>query len=173
MIELENLAGGFNVDPLEGLLWGPLRESFGLAPEQWKRLTEVVTLHMALDRFLFLRVTLGLTMLAGDRANVQRITRRVNKMRFAARLDLAQDAGWISEDLADDIAVVNGLRNRLLHFDVKRGVDEAPELASPEAFRAFTQRGARAWAGLAAYLMPVVQRAAEEPGGAPPATSQS
>src|SRR5512144_3388843 len=32
-------------DPLEALLWGPLRVSFGLTPEQWRRLTEVVTLH--------------------------------------------------------------------------------------------------------------------------------
>ena len=170
---LSGLTGGFNVDPLEGMLWRPLRESFGLTPEQWKRLTEVVTLHMALDRFLFLRVILGLSVVAGNRANVQRITRRVNKMRFAARLDLAQDAGWISEELADDIAAVNGLRNRLLHFDVKGGLDEAPEIASHEAFRAFTQRGVRAWTGLAAHLMPLVHRAAEEPGGDPPATSQS
>lgn len=45
-----------------------------MTPERWKRLTEVVTLHMALDRFLFLRVTVGLTVVAGDRANVERIT---------------------------------------------------------------------------------------------------
>lgn len=160
---LSALAGGLDVDPMQGLLWGPLRDSFGLSPEQWKRLTEVVTLHMALDRFLFLRVTLGLTVVAGDRANVQRITRRVNKMRFGARLDLAQDAGWISEELTDDIAAVNGLRNRLLHFDVKRGVDEVPELASAEAFGEFTKRGMRAWTGLAAYLMPLVQLAAADP----------
>ena len=166
------LAGGFNVDPLEGLLWGPLRESFGLTAEQWKRLTEVVTLHMAVDRLLFLRVTLGLTMVAGERANTQRITSRVSRMRFGARLELAQDAGWISEELADDIAAVNGLRNRLLHFDIKRGVDEASELASAEAFRAFTQRGVGAWSGLAAYLMPVIQRAAEGPEGDPPASSE-
>jgi len=159
---LSALAGGFNVDPLEGVLWGPLRESFGLTTEQWKRLTEVVTLHMALDRFLFLRVTLGLTMAAGDRANVPRITGRVNKMRFGARLDLAQDAGWISEELAEDIAAVNGLRNRLLHFDIKRGVDEAPELASPEAFGELTKRGVRAWSGLAAYLR-LVQGAVPDP----------
>ena len=49
---LSPLTGGFNVDPLEDLLWGPFRESFGLTAEQWKRLTVVVTLHMALDRFL-------------------------------------------------------------------------------------------------------------------------
>ena len=159
---LSPLTGGFNVDPLEDLLWGPFRESFGLTAEQWKRLTVVVTLHMALDRFLFLRVALGLTMAAGDRANVPRITARVNGMRFGARLDLAQDAGWISEELAEDIAVVNDLRNRLLHFDVKRGLDEAPELASPEAFGELTKRGVRAWSGLAAYLR-LAQRAAPDP----------
>jgi hypothetical protein len=85
-------------------------------------------------------------------------------MRLAARLELAQDAGWISEELADDIAAVNSLRNRLLHFDVKRGVDEAPEIASSEAFLDFTKRGVRAWTGLAAYLMPVVEPAAGEYG---------
>jgi hypothetical protein len=134
---------GFSDDPLEGMLWGPLRDSFGLTSEQWKRLTEVVTLHMALDRLLFLRVTLGLTVVAGDRANVERITRRTSRMRFAARLELGQDAGWISDELADDLSTVNGLRNRLLHYDVKRGVEEAPEIATPEAFRAFSQRGVR------------------------------
>jgi hypothetical protein len=167
---LDQLAGGFNVDPLEGLLFGPLRESFGVNAEQWKRLTEVVTLHMALDRLLFLRVTLELTMVAGERANVPRITRRVTKMRFAVRLELAQDAGWISEELANDLAAVNGLRNRFLHFDARRGLDEAPELASPGAFREFTKRGVRAWSGLAAHLMPLVQRAAEEPGPEHPPT---
>jgi hypothetical protein len=39
-------------DPLERG-WQPLRESFGLTAEQWKRLTHVVTLHMALDGYLF------------------------------------------------------------------------------------------------------------------------
>jgi hypothetical protein len=157
-IGLSDLAG-FGRDPLGDLLWGPLRASFGLTPEQWQRLTEVVTLHMALDRFLFLRVTVGLTVLGGERANVARITRRVSRMRFTARLELAQDAGWISEELADDVAAVNGLRNRLLHYDVSRGVE--PEIASPEAFRAFTQRGVRAWSGLAAYLMPLIEQAAQ------------
>jgi len=115
MTSPENLAGGFNVDPLEGMLWGPLRSSFGLTPEQWKRLTEVVTLQMALDRFLFLKVLLGLTMAAGDRANVPKITARVNQMRLRARLELAEAAGWIPEDLANDIAAVNTVRNKLLH----------------------------------------------------------
>ena len=48
----ESADGRLNVDPLEDLLWGPFREWFGLTAEQWKRLTVVVTLHMALDRFL-------------------------------------------------------------------------------------------------------------------------
>jgi hypothetical protein len=135
------------VDPMEDRLWGPMRESFGLTLEQWQRLTKVVTLHMALDSLLFMRVALGLTVVAGGRANTQRINRRVNKMRFVTRLELAQDAGWISEELAEDIAAVNALRNRLLHFDFKRGADEAPEIASGEAFRAFTTRGLRAWLG--------------------------
>jgi hypothetical protein len=129
---LSALAGFPN--PLQDLLWGPLRESFGLTAEQWQRLTEVVTLHMALDRFLFLRVTLGLTVVAGDRANV--------------------------------------VRNRLLHYDVKRGIDAAPEIASPEAFRAFAQRAVRAWQCLADYLMPLIERAAEEPEGDPSPTSE-
>jgi hypothetical protein len=163
---LSALAGGFTVDPLESLLWGPLRESFGLPAAQWKRLTEVVTLHMVLDALLFLRVTLGLTVVAGPRANVERITGRVNRMRFGARLDLAQDAGWISEELAEDIAAVNGLRNRLLHFDIKRG--DAPELASPEAFDAFTKRGVRAWAALRASVQPPIQgRVAQDPSASP------
>jgi hypothetical protein len=75
---LSALTGGFNVDPLEDLLWGPFRESFGLTAEQWKRLTVVVTLHMALDRFLFLRVTLGLTMVAGDRRRGLEVLRSVD-----------------------------------------------------------------------------------------------
>jgi hypothetical protein len=167
---LSALAGFPN--PLQDLLWGPLRESFGLTAEQWQRLTEVVTLHMALDRFLFLRVTLGLTVVAGDRANVARITQRVSKMRFAARLELAQDARWISDEVAEDIAAVNAVRNRLLHYDVKRGIDAAPEVASPEAFRAFAQRAVRAWQCLADYLMPLIERAAEEPEGDPSPTSE-
>jgi hypothetical protein len=158
---LSALADGFNVDPLEGLLWGPMRETFGLAADPWKRLTEVVTLHMALDRFLFLRVTVGLTAVAGERANVDRITRRVSKVRFGARLDLAQDTGWIGEDLAADIAAVNTLRNRLLHFDVQRGLDSVPEIASAEAFRKFTDRGMRAWRGLAEQLMLLIKHIAE------------
>lgn len=132
---------------------------------------EVVTLHMALDRLLFARVILGLTVLAGARANVPRITRRVSKMRFAARLDLAQDAGWISEELADDVAAVNGLRNRLLHYDVKRGVEAAPEIASPEAFGAFTERAIHAWSGLADDLMPLFEQAQGRPGEAPASPS--
>jgi hypothetical protein len=153
---------GRSDDPLEALLWGPLRESFGLTAEPWRRLTEVVTLHMALDRMLFLRVTLGLTVVAGARANVARISHRVSTMRFAARLHLAQDAGWISEEVAADAAAVNGLRNRLLHYDLKGGVEPPPEIASPEAFRTFTERAVRAWRGLAADVMPLVKRAAQE-----------
>ena len=151
------LLAGFGEDPLEALLWGQLRESFRLTPEQWKRLTEVVTLHIALDRLLFLRVTVGLTMVAKKRANAERITRHVNAMRFAVRLELAHDAGWLTDEQADDIAAVNSLRNRLLHFDVKRLPDEAPEIATAEAFRAFTQRGMRAWKGLATYLLPLIE----------------
>lgn len=76
--------------------------------------------------------------------------------------------GWISEELVDDVAAVNGLRNRLLHYDVRLGVEAAPEIASPEAFRAFTQRGLRAWSGLAADLMPLIERAAQDPPGDAP-----
>jgi hypothetical protein len=68
---------------------------------------------------------------------------------------------------------VNGLRNRLLHYDVKRGIEEAPEIATLEAFRAFTQRGVRAWSGLTGYLMPLIQRATEDPDGDPPTTPKS
>jgi hypothetical protein len=150
-------------DPQEGPLWTGLRQSFGLTPEQWRRLTQVVTLHMALDRLLFLRVCVGLAVVAGRKANADRITRRVSKMRFLARLELAQDAGWVEDELAADVIAVNALRNRLLHFDSKRVDTEAPEIVSADAFDKFTERGMRAWKGLVAQLQPLIDHFGNRP----------
>lgn len=112
-------------------------------------------------RLLTLRVAVGLTMAAGADANVKRIIRPAGKMKFAARLDRAQHAGLISDEHTADIDLVNHLRNRLLHFDIQRGIADVREIASPEAFGEFTKRGMRAWEGFSPFLMPLFQAAAE------------
>ncbi len=157
MTSPENPTGGFDFDPLEGMLWGPLRESFGLTLEQWKRLTQVVTLHLALDAYLYMLLLTRLMppITPGEGLKpFNRLNDYLAGQQFGARLRLAKAAGWIDEDLARDIHEVNALRNKLVHYQNRELVTHAPEIATAEAFQSFLTRGIRAYLGLVKILHP-------------------
>src|SRR5713226_5271458 len=108
---LRALAGG-DEDPLDTVIWRPLREALDFKPEQWTSFTQLVTLHMLLDRLLILKVIYGIATGkgGGERvADVSRIEKRVARLSFDHRLQIAEAAGWIAPDVAVDVAKVNGL----------------------------------------------------------------
>jgi hypothetical protein len=155
----ENPAGGFDVNPfIEGTQWDPLRAVFGLAPDQWERLTQVVTLHLTLDAYLLVILTrrLRAPLKPGeDHTAANRLHKYLGRLTFAARLDLAKAAGWIDEDVASDLQAVNTLRNNLLHFKSSEDVGtRAPEIATAEAFQVFLRRGLRAYRSVGKIVHP-------------------
>jgi len=151
---------GRDEDPLEAVILRPLREVLDINPEQWTSLTQLITLHMLLDRLVTLKVIYGVSTGKGGGkriANVSRIEKRVARLSFDHRLQIAEAAGWIAPDVAADVAAVNSLRNKLLHFHPGRhSFEDIPEIASAEAFfDVVARRGLLAFNALREELGPL------------------
>ena len=149
---------------IDELFWTPLRFTLDLDPAQWTNLTRVVGLHVVLDRLLTLTILNRLGAGETVRGLVATTPGAVAGMKFERRLKVVEEAEWVAAEAVADLREVNRVRNRLLHFDPRRKLfEEVPEIRTAATFREFTRRGHLAFMGLAGPLMPLLERAAEEP----------
>lgn len=143
--------GGMNVNPYDALLWRPWRKGIGLNEGQWANLTNLVGMHMVLDRLLSIRILSALCSLGKvEKGGIGRLATVVADMTFGRRLDLARESGLLTAEAAEDLKEVNRVRNSLMHFKpkMKGRLGDVPEINSDEALKALTQRGLRAFEAL-------------------------
>jgi len=141
---------GMNVN-YDALLWRPWREGIGLDEAQWANLTNLIGMHMVLDRLLSMRILLGLCSIGKvEKGGVERLATVVAEISFGRRLELAKESGLLTADAAGDLSEVNRVRNRLMHFrpKLKDAFESVPEINSDEALRALARRGLQAFQAL-------------------------
>jgi hypothetical protein len=136
-----------------------LRDSFRITPVHWRRITDIVLLHLALDSLLF--ALLAANMLKAPKPGegmgaVDRLTEYLSKMSFETRLNLAKAAGWLPVDgqLIAQLNAVNKVRVKLVHYQNKELSLHAPEIASAKQFNGLMKRGLLAHDALVKILMP-------------------
>ncbi len=144
---------GLTGDPLEDFMFKPMREAMHLTPVQWTNFTNLVVLHLMLDRMLSLRIGLGLCsgpgLATAKAGTVDKILDAVAQLTFDRRIGIAESAGWATPDVAGHLREVNRVRNRLLHFNPNHtGFDHVPEIATVEAFKILAARGHAALDGI-------------------------
>jgi hypothetical protein len=134
-----------------------LRESFRITPVQWRRLTDIVLLHLALDSLLFALLSAHLLRRpkpGEGMGGVNRLKKYLSKMTFDARLQLAKVAGWLPMELAGDFSEVNKVRRKLVHYQNKELSLHAPEISSAKRFNSLMRKGIRAHDAVVKILMP-------------------
>lgn len=142
---------GPSEDPLEAI-WAQFRESMLITPEEWKRISAVITLHLTLDAYLFSILGLKLGGPMKGFTAFDRVNKYLGDLRFGARLDLAEALGWIEAEAARNARAVNTVRNKLVHYRNK--AKDVPEIADDQAFRAFVQRGLQAYVAMVEIVKP-------------------
>jgi len=96
------MAAGDQINELVNIaLMERMRESVRITPVQWRRLTDIVLLHLALDSLLF--AILAANMLKAPEPGegmgaVDRLTEYLSKLSFEARLAVATAAAWLPVD---------------------------------------------------------------------------
>ncbi len=150
--------------PLEAI-WAQFRAAMLISPEEWERLTAVVTLHLTLDSYLFTILGHKLAGSMTDFAAFDRVNKYLGELRFADRLNLAEALGWIGAEAAGNARAVNSVRNKLVHHRRNRAKD-VPEIADDRAFRAFVERGLQAYIAMVEVVKPHL--AGLRPDSAPP-----
>ena len=157
--------GGMNVNPYDTLVMRPWREAIGLDEGQWANLTNLVALHMVLDRMLTLRLLTALCTLGTvPQGGVEKLAAIVAEMAFGRRLALATECGILSEESAADLSEVNRARNTALHFKprLKEGFKGIAEIDSTESLNALFRRATRVFRVLTKELLPLFEAAAED-----------
>jgi hypothetical protein len=126
--------------------WGPMLDMLGLRNEDAiERMTRLLLVHLMLDR----AVTAVLSVKFLDRrllAPFSQIEAAVAPLDMARRIDLAQASHLISASCARDMRTVNTVRNKLAHYQPKRGwgMEHVQELSSAKAYERCIQKGIRA-----------------------------
>jgi hypothetical protein len=147
------------MDPDLEIVFQGFRRDLFITDEEWERITGVVTLHLALDSFLFVILTLKLAALVDSPKAFSGVGEYMGRMRFAQRLDLAKRAGWIDADTAGHAGAVNTVRNKLVHYRNK--AKDVPEIATEAAFHALVARGLRAYGAMVAIVKPHLPQSAQ------------
>ena len=149
-------------NPDDDLLWRPLREAIGLTEEQWGNLTNLVALHMVLDRLLSLRILVMMYSTGWvEQGAVDELLSIVAEIPFGRRIEMARAADLLPADTIADLKEVNRARNSLLHFKPKFKEDfkEVAEINSMEALRRLAQHGLRGFDALMKELLPLFEAA--------------
>jgi len=126
--------------------WGPMLDMLGLRDEDAiERMTRLLLVHLMLDR----AVTAVLTVKFLDRrllAPFSKIEAAVAPLDMAMRIDLAQASHLISASCASGMRTVNTVRNKLAHYQPKRGwgMEHVQELSSAKAYKRCIAKGMRA-----------------------------
>lgn len=129
----------------EAKLWAPYLEMLGLNDEEMiKRLVRILVTHLLLDRFLTILITNKL--LGSSPDSFTKIQQVIAPLEMETRIDIAKASQVISDSTASTIKSVNTIRNKLAHYQPKKGWDFAHvlELSSQDAFNQCTQKGMEA-----------------------------
>ena len=129
----------------EAKLWAPYFKALGLSDEEMiKRMVRIMVMHFLLDRFL--TVVLTNKLLGSSPDSFEKTQVVIAELEMETRIKLAKASQVISDSTASTIKVVNTTRNKLAHYQPKRGWDFAhiPELSSPEAFDQCTHKASEA-----------------------------
>jgi hypothetical protein len=140
---------GMNGNPYDALFWRPLRELMGLDQERWDNLTNLVSLHMVLDRLLSLRIFAALfsqSKVSPD--GIDKLFSSVASISFERRLEIGTLCGCIHPDIATHLREVNRVRNATLHFNIAKDFGEITEITSAVAFDRLVKRGLTAFTAL-------------------------
>ncbi len=89
--------GGMNVNPYDSLLRWPWRESIELDEGQWVNLTNLVGMHMVLDRLLALRILVA--QCATGQVKQGRVENQMSILAdtsFGRRIKMAKESGLLS-----------------------------------------------------------------------------
>jgi hypothetical protein len=160
-------APGPSEEALLEVIWAQFRDAMFITPEEWRRITGIMTLHLTLDTYLFTILGLKLAAPMSDFAAFDRVNKYLGNLGFAARVDLAEALGWIGTEAAGNARAVNTVRNKLVHHRRGNRAKDAPEIATDEAFRAFVQRGLQAYTAMIQIVAPHFATAGPAPGGSP------
>lgn len=130
---------------LDAKQWEPLLQMLDINDEETsERMTRLLILHLLLDR----AVTVVLTTRVLDRSKpaFSEIEALLAVLEMEMRIDLAKAAHLISPSCASDIKTVNTVRNKLVHYQPKRGwgMGHVQELSSVEAYERCIDKGRRA-----------------------------
>ncbi len=131
------------MDPDLEIVFRGFRDELFITSEEWERITGLVTLHLALDSYLFVILTVKLAALVDSPKAFQGVAEYMGRMRFEQRLNLVKLAGWIDADTAGHASAVNTVRNKPVHYRNK--AKDVPEIATEAAFHALVTRGLRAY----------------------------
>lgn len=129
----------------EAKLWAPYLKMLGLSDEEMiKRLVRIMVVHFLLDRFLTILITNKL--LGSSPDSFEKIQKVIAPLEVETRIDLANASQLISDSTASKVRTVNTIRNKLAHYQPKKGwgFGHIPELSSQEAFDKCTQKGMEA-----------------------------
>ncbi len=86
--------------------------AIGLTEEQWGNLTNLVALHMVLDRLLSLRLLVMLYSTGWvEQGAVDELLSIVAEIPFGRRIEMAKAAGLLPADVLADLKEVNRVRN--------------------------------------------------------------
>lgn len=125
----------------EAKVWAPYLDILGLSDEETiKRLVRILVVHFMLDRAVTELLTFKL--LGSSPGQFEKIQQVVAGLEMETRIDLAKASQIISDSTSSGIRTVNTVRNKLAHYQPKKGWDLAhiPELSSQEAFEQCTYK---------------------------------
>jgi hypothetical protein len=145
-------------------IWAQFRAAMLITPEEWERITGVVTLHLTLDAYLFTILSLKLSAPMKGFAALDRLTKYLSGLSFGARLDLVEALGVLGADAVGNARAVNTVRRKVVHYRNK--AKDVPEIADERAFRAFVERGLQAYAAMVEVVKPHL--VGLPPGSVPP-----